>query len=107
MTGINISRRGALGALAAFTAAPAIALPTPIDKASDLWADRQAKVDLLARLSADYDTARAKLPAWAQPGHRSIDQDGSPCGEICNWPLDETVTPPPFNAWRVVRPSIW
>jgi hypothetical protein len=58
-------------------------------------------------LSAAYTEAHAKLPAWARPGHRSIDQDGNPCGEICNWPLDETVTLPPLNAWRVVRPSIW
>ena len=29
MTETNISRRGALGAFAAFTAAPTIALPTP------------------------------------------------------------------------------
>jgi hypothetical protein len=105
MTASNLSRRGALSVLAAFTAAPAIALPGPADKANDLWADRQAYVDLLAHLSADYDTAKAKLPAWAQPGPDRIDQSGNACGDIVNWPLDPTVTPPPLG-YRFVRPSL-
>ena len=99
-----------------FTAAavgPAIALPAIAPPASAdttalrLWAERQSHVERLRHLSAAYAEAQAKLPAWAKPGHRSIDHDGNPCGEVCSWPLDETVTPPPVNAWRVVRPSIW
>jgi hypothetical protein len=105
MTASNLSRRGALAALAAFSAAPAIALPPSVDQANDLWADRQANVDLLARLSADYDTAKAKLPAWAHPGLDRIDQNGTPCGDLVNWPLDPTVTPPPLG-YRFVRPSL-
>jgi hypothetical protein len=105
MTANNLSRRGALGALIALTTAPAIALPAPADKANDLWAHRQASVDLLARLSADYDTAKAKLPEWAQPGLDRIDQSGNACGDLVNWPLDPTVTPPPLG-YRFVRPSL-
>jgi hypothetical protein len=61
----------------------------------------------LRNLSAAYEKASAKLPAWALPGHRSIDQDGNPCDYICSWPLDENIPPPPLKAWRVVRPSIY
>ena len=53
-----------------------------------LHALRQASVDLLARLSAEYDTAKARLLAWAQAGLDRIDQDGNPCGDLVNWPLE-------------------
>jgi hypothetical protein len=106
MTARNLSRRGALGALAAFTAAPAIALPAPADTANALWADRQASVERLSLLSAAFDAASAKLPAWAQPGPERIDPDGNACGPIVNWPLDPSITPPPLGE-RIVRPSIW
>jgi len=106
MTARNLSRRGALCALATFTAAPAIALPAPADTATALWADRQASVERLNGLSAAYDAASAKLPAWAHPGPERIDADGNACGEISNWPLIENVTPPPMGE-RIVRPAIW
>jgi hypothetical protein len=106
----GLSRRGVVAAIAAAFAAPPVhvavaAPPDTIELAR--WAERQAAVEHLRSLSAAYDAAAAKLPAWAQPGHRSIDQDGNPCGYVCNWPMDETVLPPTFNAWRVVRPSTW
>ena len=108
---MNTSRRLFLftaAAAAPAIALPAIASPAPADTtALSLWAQRQAAVERLRELSAAYTEANCKMPAWALPGHRSIDQDGNPCGGVCNWPLDETVIPPPFNAWRVVRPSTW
>jgi hypothetical protein len=107
---MNTSRRFFISALATTPAIalPAIASPAPAGTtALCLWAERQTHVERLRDLVAAYTEANAKLPAWARPGHRSIDQDGNPCGEICSWPLDETVTPPPFNAWRVVRASTW
>ncbi|SHH62785.1 hypothetical protein [Bradyrhizobium erythrophlei] len=106
MTAANLSRRGALGALAAFTAAPAIALPVPADKANALWADRQTHVKRLRDLSAAHTEANAKMPAWAQPGLDRIDQDGNPCGDLVSWPLDTSITPPPLGC-RIVRPSLW
>ena len=105
----GLSRRGVVAAIAAAFAAPPvqIALATSPDTiALARWSERQTHVERLRGLSAAYDAAKAKLPAWAQPGHRSIDQDGNPYGEVCNWPLDETVTPPRLG-WRVVRPSTW
>ena len=92
----GLSRRGVVAAIAAAFAAPPvqIALATSPDTiALARWSERQTHVERLRGLSAAYDAAKAKLPAWAQPGHRSIDQDGNPYGEVCNWPLDETVTP--------------
>jgi hypothetical protein len=106
MNAINISRRGALSALAAFTAAPAIALPAPADIANALWADRQASVDTLRQLSTINDKARAQLPAWALAGPERIDAAGNACGEISSWPLIENVMPPPMGE-RIVRPAIW
>jgi hypothetical protein len=102
----NLSRRGALGALAAFTTAPAIALPPPADKANALWADRQVSVDNLLQLSLAYDKARSQLPAWAMAGPERIDADGNACGEISSWPLIEDVAPPRMGE-RIVRPAIW
>jgi hypothetical protein len=101
----NLSRRGALGALVAFTAAPAIALPAPADTANALWVERQNHVERLALASAKYDAAKAHLPAWAAGGPRRIDQDGNPCGHDSNWPLDTSVTPPPMGE-RITRPTI-
>jgi hypothetical protein len=106
MTSSNLSRRGALGALAAFTAAPAIALPALADTANVLWAERQRHVERLARLSAQYSAAYDKLPAWAMAGPERIDADGNACGEISSWPLIENVAPPPIGE-RIVRPAIW
>jgi hypothetical protein len=63
MTDVGMSRRGALGALAAFTAAPAIALPAPVDAANALWAQRQKHVVRLLQLSHEYNAAHVKLPA--------------------------------------------
>jgi hypothetical protein len=94
------------GTLAAFTAAPAIALPPPADKANALWADRQVSVDSLLQLSLAYDTAHSQLPAWVMAGPERIDADGNACGEISSWPLIENVAPPPFGE-RIVRPAIW
>lgn len=105
MNAINISRRGALGALAAFTAAPAIAMPAPADIANILWAERQSHVEWLARLDAEYSAAHDKLPAWAAPGLERINADGDACGDISAWPLIEDLTPPRLGK-RIVRPSI-
>jgi hypothetical protein len=105
MTNSKISRRGALGALAAFTAAPAIALPAPADTANALWAERQSLVERLAQLSTEYWAAHDKLPAWAMAGPERIDADGNPCGDISSWPLVEDLTPPRLGE-RIVRPSI-
>jgi hypothetical protein len=102
----NFSRRGALGAFAAFTAAPAIALPAPADTANALWAERQNLVERLAQLSAQYSAAHDKLPAWAMAGPERIDVDGNPCGDISNWPLVENVAAPHMGE-RIVRPSTW
>jgi sRNA-binding protein len=93
MTDVGMSRRGALGALAAFTAAPAIALPAPADAANALWAERQSLVERLAQLSAEYSAAYEKLPAWAMAGPERIDADGNPCGDLSSWPLVEDLTP--------------
>jgi hypothetical protein len=106
MSTANISRRGAIGAFVAFTAAPAIALPAPADKANALWAERQSHVESLALACAKYDAAAAHLPAWAQGGPSRIDQDGNPCGDDSNWPLDPSVTPPPRGE-RITRPTIY
>jgi hypothetical protein len=102
----NLSRRGALGALAAFTAAPAIALPAPADTANVLWAERQKHVERIALLCAEYSAASDKLPAWALPGPERIDVNGNFCGEIRAWPLAEDLTLPRVGE-RIVRPSIY
>jgi len=106
MTETNISRRGALGALAAFTAAPATALPTPADTANVLWAERQTRVDRLAQLCAEYNAADDRLPAWAKSGPERLDANGNFCGNIVAWPLVEDLTPPSVGE-RIVRPSIY
>jgi hypothetical protein len=106
MTEINISRRGALGAFAAFTAAPTIALPTPADTANVLWAERQTRVDRLAQLCAEYNAADDRLPAWAKSGLERLDANGNFCGNIVAWPLMEDLTPPSVGE-RIVRPSIY
>ena len=106
MTANNLSRRGALGALAAFTAAPAIALPAPADTANALWAERQKHVERIALLCAEYNAADDKLPAWAKPGPERIDVNGNFCGEIRAWPLVEELTLPRVGE-RIVRPSIY
>jgi hypothetical protein len=102
----NLSRRGALGALAAFTAVPALALPAPADTANTLWAERQKHVGRIALLCAEYDAADAKLPAWAKSGPERIDANGNFCGHIAAWPLVEDLTPPSVGE-RIVRPSIY
>jgi hypothetical protein len=102
----NLSRRGLLGAIAAFTAAPAIALPAPVDRANVLWAERQRHVDRLLHLSRDYDAAHAKLPAWAISGPERLDANGNFCGDHVAWPLAEDLTPPSIGE-RIVRPSIY
>jgi hypothetical protein len=106
MMASNLSRRGALSFLAAFTAAPAIALPTPADTANALWAERQKHVERIALLCAEYNAADDKLPAWAKPGPERIDVNGNFCGEIRGWPLAEDLTPPSVGE-RIVRPSIY
>jgi hypothetical protein len=102
----NLSRRGLLGAIAAFTAAPAIALPAPVDAANVLWAERQRLVDRLLHLSRDYGAAHAKLPAWAVSGPERLDASGNFCGNHVAWPLAEDLTPPSIGE-RIVRPSIY
>jgi len=106
MTGTNISRRGALSALAAFTAAPAIALPAPVDAANALWAERQKHVVRLLQLSHEYNAAHDKLPAWAMSGPERLDANGNFCGNDVSWPLVEDLTPPSMGE-RIVRPSIY
>lgn len=101
----NLSRRGALGALIALTTAPAIALPTPIDAANALWAERQKHVERLAYLANEYDAAHGKLPEWARSGPERLDANGNFCGDIVAWPLVEDLTPPSVGE-RIVRPSI-
>src|SRR4051794_6605203 len=101
----NLSRRGALGALVAFTTAPAIALPAPADPTNALWAERQNHVERLAQLCAEYSVAHDKLPAWALPGLERIDANGDFCGELRAWPLVEDLTPPSVGE-RIVRPSV-
>lgn len=112
MAGANITRRGAVAAIAAAVAAPAIAAPVAgLQSSADataarLWAERQAAVDRLRAASEAYDEASAKLPAWAQSGPRMIDRDGHPCGDNSGWPLDASVKPSPHGGNRVVRPTI-
>jgi hypothetical protein len=104
----GLSRRGVVAALAAALAAPPVQIAlasSPDTIALARWSERQTAVERLRNLSAAYDTAAAKLPAWAQPGPDRIDQDGNPCGDPVGWPLDTSITPPPLG-WRVVRPSI-
>jgi hypothetical protein len=106
MTDVGMSRRGALGALAAFTAAPAIALPAPADAANALWAERQKHVERLAQLANVYTQAHDKLPAWAMSGPERLDASGNFCGNDVNWPLVEDLTPPSMGE-RIVRPTIY
>jgi hypothetical protein len=106
MTDVGMSRRGALGALAAFTAAPAIALPAPVDAANALWAERQKHVVRLLQLSHEYNAAHDKLPAWAMSGPERLDANGNFCGNNVAWPLVEDLTPPSMGE-RIVRPSIY
>jgi hypothetical protein len=106
MTDVGMSRRGALGALAAFTAAPAIALPAPVDAANALWAERQKHVVRLLQLSHEYNAAHDKLPAWAVSGPERLDASGNFCGNDVSWPLVEDLTPPSMGE-RIVRPSIY
>jgi hypothetical protein len=106
MTDVGMSRRGALGALAAFTAAPAIALPAPVDAANALWAERQKHVVRLLQLSHEYNAAHDKLPAWAMSGPERLDASGNFCGNDVSWPLVEDLTPPSVGE-RIVRPSIY
>jgi len=106
MTDVGMSRRGALGALAAFTAAPAIALPAPVDAANALWAERQKHVVRLLQLSHEYNAAHDKLPAWAMSGPERLDASGNFCGNDVSWPLVEDLTPPSMGE-RIVRPAIY
>jgi hypothetical protein len=106
MTDVGMSRRGALGALAALTAAPAIALPAPVDAANALWAERQKHVERLAQLSNEFTQAHDKLPAWAMSGPERLDASGNFCGNDVSWPLVEDLTPPSMGE-RIVRPSIY
>jgi hypothetical protein len=106
MTDVGMSRRGALGALAAFTAAPAIALPAPVDAANALWAQRQKHVVRLLQLSHEYNAAHVKLPAWAMSGPERLDASGNFCGNDVSWPLVEDLTPPSMGE-RIVRPAIY
>jgi hypothetical protein len=106
MTASNLSRRGVLGALAAFTSAPAIAVPVPVDAANVLWAERQKNVDRLLHLSREYDAAHDKLPAWAISGPERLDANGNFCGDHVAWPLAEDLTPPSIGE-RIIRPSIY
>jgi hypothetical protein len=112
-TPTDISRRGALSALAAFTAVPSISLPASAEPkintdllARFLWIERQTNIELLFRVSAEYKKAAEKLPAWAKTGFDSIDQDGNPCGSETGWPLDTSIEPPPLGR-RLVRVSLW
>jgi hypothetical protein len=105
MMASNLSRWGALSFLAAFTAAPAIALPALADIANDLWAERQKHVERIALLCAEYNAADEKLPAWAKPGPERIDVNGNFCGNTVGWPLMENLTLPDVGE-RIVRPSI-
>jgi hypothetical protein len=100
----NITRRAALGALAI---APTLSLAAPVDAVVPLWEQRQTHVEALARFKREYFDAYERLPDWAKPGERCIDQDGTPCGEIVWHTRDLTVAPPTREgAVRVVRPSI-
>jgi hypothetical protein len=105
MMASNLSRRSALSVLAAFTAAPAIALPAPADTTNVLWAERQKHVERISLLCAEYSVASDKLPAWALPGPERIDANGNFCGELRAWPLVEDLAPPSVGE-RIVRPSI-
>jgi hypothetical protein len=120
-TATTISRRGALSALAAFTAAPSISLPAIADNAADvslepktnvdllarfLWIERQSAIERLFRVQAEYDKASEKLPAWAKSGFDRIDQNGNPCGKEMGWPLDTSIKPPLFGH-RLVRVPLW
>jgi hypothetical protein len=39
---------------------------------------KSSAVQRARELSAAYTEANSKMPAWALPGHRSIDHDGNP-----------------------------
>jgi hypothetical protein len=106
MTDVGMSRRGALAALAAFTATPAIALPAPVDAANALRAERQKHVVRLLQLSHEYNAAHDKLPAWAMSGPERLDASGNFCGNDVNWPLVVDLTPPSMGE-RIVRPAIY
>ncbi len=88
----NISRRSAIGGMAAVVAAPAVSAASPDTPVNALWERRQDHVKIACQLRVEYDAAMAALPAWARPGPRQIDSNGNYCGEDCGWPLDETVT---------------
>ncbi len=52
--------------------------------------------------------AVASLPSWAQPGPRSVDHNGNPCGQIVGWP-EKAVHPGPASSpgmHRIVRVSL-
>jgi hypothetical protein len=77
-----------------------------VDAANTHWAERQFRVDQLARLSKAYDAAYENLPAWAKSGPERIDTEGNLCGPVINWPQAENVEPAKIGE-RIVRPSIW
>lgn len=106
MTATAMTRRGALFALATAASAPAIALQAPhVDAANIHWAERQFRVDQLARLVTAYDAAAANLPAWAASGPERIDAEGNLCGQVVAWPQIENLEPARVGE-RIVRPSI-
>ena len=108
-----VAAGGTALALAAIPPAQAAASPVTApsraeaNPALSLWHERQRHVEALRPLVVAYNEASEQLPEWARPGHRMIDHEGKPCGELTGWPLDLTITPPAHEGnYRVVRPSI-
>jgi hypothetical protein len=82
-----------------------LASPMP-SKAALLWAERQTLVARSNRLYQEWQVAHEKLPAWAKPGPRNIDSDGTHCGDEVGWPLDVSVSPPDRpGVYRICRLS--
>ena len=107
---MHSTRRAVLAGTAclpALAVIPATALASTPD-IERLWHERSALLIELAECSAAQSKAEASLPAWARPGPRSMNEDGSYTSDEVGWPEIENPTPPiGQNGMMIVRPSLY
>jgi hypothetical protein len=109
------TRRAALAALAGVPALailpavarePALDTDSADDRALALWERRHTFRQPILDAERRVREAKGRMPAWALPGPRFIDFDGSAVGGESHWPAVEGIRPSGgAGRYRVVRPD--